>query len=66
VPGGAETGLHAGGLTFDRLSPPPIAAKNPPSAMGPDGLDDSQSNSFGTNGQSLLVLTRNSELNHEA
>ena len=33
------------------------------SDMGPDGLYDLQSNSFGTNGQSLLVLTRNNELN---
>jgi len=29
--------------------------------MGPDGLYDLQSNSFGTNGQSLLVLTHDNE-----
>jgi len=52
---GGQPGLY----TFQKMD----CRKPTLSDMGPDGLYGFQSNSFGTNGQNLLLLTRNNELN---
>ena len=63
VPGGQGLGDQNCAASKRRMVPSKVSTL---SDTGPDGLYEFQSNFFGTNGQNLLLLTRNNELNPKA